>query len=907
MKDHRSDPAHPDTGQPDELPWREIAGALSAATGEEFFRELTRCLAEVLGASFAFVGECLDDQSDAIETLSVWAEGQPGANFRYPLAGTPCSDVVGHRETCCHPSGVQARFPADEMLARLGAQAYVGTPLRSSSGAVIGLVAALSRSPLAAERAAREVVQMFARRAAAELERRRAERDRARLSSVVEQSPQAIFVTDVAGTIVYANPACERSTGFAPAALLGKTPRVFRSGNQSDDVRARLLQTILAGRTWHGEMVNCRPDGTQWVQEQTIGPVRDEHGEITHFVAIGQDVTQRRRAEEERATLLAVARDVSTTLDRHELMQRVLDHTARGLGCERVLAYYIEASRGVVRVVAHRGLPPDLAREIAAMEFALDAPIVERMIHGGPLLLDRSSDQPWLPQGFLEHFRIEAAAIAPLTVRGRALGALVAVCGEGHDPLSSQAEKVQLLQSIAQQLAVAIEMSDLYEAQRDEAAIAGALARAGQELLGPTSTADLMQRLCKLTAEMLECEWAGILLPAPDEEGVWVSGALYGAPPEASEMLRLLRFPEQAWPGLRERVLRDGVVRQPAAEIADPAFRGLARELGIVAVTHIALRRGSELLGLLDAIDRPAGAHAPLAAGPPSSEPEAASPQPEVRHVGRRDRLARGLSQIGSLALERVRVIEELERANHIKSDFLATMSHELRTPLNAIIGYSELLLESAFGRLDPGQAEPLQRMLAASLELAELISNTLDLSRLDAQRVSLDVERVSLAEVLAEVESETLALRERAGLSLARELEPGLPLLHTDRNKLKVVLKNLLGNAFKFTDRGGVTVRARRHDGGVEISVADTGIGIGPDLLPVMFEPFRQGDTSTTRVYGGVGLGLHIVRRLLALMGGRIEVESEPGRGSTFRVWIPERPPRTAALLQRPAPASGA
>jgi signal transduction histidine kinase len=121
-------------------------------------------------------------------------------------------------------------------------------------------------------------------------------------------------------------------------------------------------------------------------------------------------------------------------------------------------------------------------------------------------------------------------------------------------------------------------------------------------------------------------------------------------------------------------------------------------------------------------------------------------------------------------------------------------------------------------------------------------------------------------------------------------DLPSDLPQLHTDPIKLKVVLKNLIANAVKFTERGSVTVRAERHDGGVQFDVSDTGIGVPPEARKIIFEPFRQADSSTTRRYGGVGLGLYIVRRLLDLLGGSVTAESEVGRGSTFRVWVPIR-----------------
>jgi signal transduction histidine kinase len=146
----------------------------------------------------------------------------------------------------------------------------------------------------------------------------------------------------------------------------------------------------------------------------------------------------------------------------------------------------------------------------------------------------------------------------------------------------------------------------------------------------------------------------------------------------------------------------------------------------------------------------------------------------------------------------------------------------------------------------------------------------------------------VQIPTVLEELKAETQEVYQRSRLHFGWEGEVGLAPIRTDPEKLKVVLRNLIGNAVKFTPQGSITVKASPKRGGVEVSVTDTGVGIPPDAVAVIFEPFRQVDSSATRQYGGAGLGLHIVKRLLELLGGNIAVESEVGRGSTFRVWIP-------------------
>ncbi|MBI3795885.1 MAG: HAMP domain-containing histidine kinase [Deltaproteobacteria bacterium] len=182
-----------------------------------------------------------------------------------------------------------------------------------------------------------------------------------------------------------------------------------------------------------------------------------------------------------------------------------------------------------------------------------------------------------------------------------------------------------------------------------------------------------------------------------------------------------------------------------------------------------------------------------------------------------------------------------------------------------------------------------MQRVRKAAHEELELITAMLEVSRLEADRVLMEKREVNIVELVAELRQETeKSVREKPGLSVEWQVAPGLPSLWTDRMKLKIVLKNLLSNAVKFTGEGTVMVDVSARDGGIEIRVTDTGLGVEPEMLSVIFQMFQQGDSLATRHFGGVGLGLYVVKQVLELLGGTVTVESEVGKGSTFRVWIP-------------------
>lgn len=228
------------------------------------------------------------------------------------------------------------------------------------------------------------------------------------------------------------------------------------------------------------------------------------------------------------------------------------------------------------------------------------------------------------------------------------------------------------------------------------------------------------------------------------------------------------------------------------------------------------------------------------------------------------------------------------ETANQAKSTFLANMSHELRTPMNAIIGYSEMLIEEA-AELEPEEFVPdLQKIQAAGKHLLSLINDILDLSKIEAGRMDLYLETFSLQSLLEGVIATIQPLLEKNSNTLEVKAPTDLGSMHADLTKVRQSLFNLLSNACKFTDRGTITLTVTQQDDEISFKVSDTGIGMTPDQIARLFQPFTQADASTTRKYGGTGLGLTITNRFCQMMGGNITLESTPGIGTTFTVSLP-------------------
>ena len=229
------------------------------------------------------------------------------------------------------------------------------------------------------------------------------------------------------------------------------------------------------------------------------------------------------------------------------------------------------------------------------------------------------------------------------------------------------------------------------------------------------------------------------------------------------------------------------------------------------------------------------------------------------------------------------------EEANNTKSKFLANMSHELRTPLNSIIGYSDFLLEQMIGPLNEKQKKYAGNISMSGKHLLSLINEILDLSRVEAGKMELRYTEISVPESICEVVITLLPLASKKNIRLDKDLDPQLRVLHADREKFKEILYNLTSNAIKFTPcESSVTIRAQIVGDFVEISVRDNGAGISQEDQKKLFQPFSQIDTVETRTYQGSGLGLTIVQKLVELHGGKIWIESEVGKGSTFIFTLP-------------------
>ena len=246
-------------------------------------------------------------------------------------------------------------------------------------------------------------------------------------------------------------------------------------------------------------------------------------------------------------------------------------------------------------------------------------------------------------------------------------------------------------------------------------------------------------------------------------------------------------------------------------------------------------------------------------------------------------------SRIDYVKTEELKILrEQAQNASKAKSDFLANMSHELRTPLNAIIGYSEMLMEEAEDDGLDTYSDDLSKINSSGEHLLTLINDILDLSKIEAGKMELHIEVFELEKHLSQIEATAKPLVEKNGNKFVIEKPDNIKKLTNDQTKLRQILFNMLSNAAKFTKKGTVTLAITENGDDIKFAVIDTGIGMNEEQLGKVFEEFTQAESSTSKDYGGTGLGLPISKMMTEMMGGRMDVESEEGKGTTFSITIP-------------------
>jgi signal transduction histidine kinase len=609
---------------------------------------------------------------------------------------------------------------------------------------------------------------------------------------------------------------------------------------------------------------------------------------IAHQIAVSMGSAQMFAAERRRTEMLTqinrISQHLYTTLEPQALLRQTAQSIYEVLGHEAVYVYLLEDDGQMVRVAADAIAAPNLEPPDNLI-FSVSAGVVGRAIRTGQtqIIPDVRNDPDYV--AIEEPHRLQSCLVVPLRRGEQVIGAIEVLSTQlnAFGTLESDA-----LETLAVQVGTALQNAQLYNQAQRRLLEQTVVYQIGQDLTAILDFQDLCDAMVQHMNRALD-----------------TSACMVGRYEAAHHMLRIesdYRAPHHraadgprltgAYLALDDNAVLDQAIRTREAmtvyadDLQAPAeARALLDELGDYALLIVPMVKAARVVGVVSWTDQ----------------------RPGRKFTAENIQLARTLVAQATIALDNALLFSDLEaharqlaEANQLRTQFLATISHELRTPMNSIIGFTEMLLEGIYGDLTERQVSRMIRIRDNAYRLLALIDDLLDLSNIDAGRMALHLELVGIGDAILTaaqtLEPDALA----KGLTLVCDINDDLPRIEADPQRLYQIITNLLSNAIKFTHTGGVTVNCRKIDQGgqtyIQTAVTDTGIGISEANRQIIFDEFRQVDGSSTRAYGGTGMGLALTKKLVEMMGGTIWVESELNQGSTFIFLLPTVPRTVSA-----------
>ena len=718
------------------------------------------------------------------------------------------------------------------------------------------------------------------------------------LSRAVEQSGSTIVISNMNGDIEYANKKFTETTGYTVKEAIGQNPRVLKSGHTSAEEYKHLWETILAGGEWRGEFHNKKKNGDLYWESATISPIFNEERQITHFLAVKEDITAHKQALDALSTSEAQMRAFFSAM-----MDVIIVYDFEGRYLKIAPTNQSKLSR----------LPDDLLGKTVTELFPPDQAAfflenIRRTLTTGELV---SVEYSIVIDNKLTWF---SALVSPMSA-----DSVIWVARDITDRKQAEERLVverNLLSTLINNIPDRIYVKDM-QGRKIISNVADWQASGGKTMEDVLRKSDFDTYSPELAAKFWADDKAvldsGIQIisreePGLDDQGEPIvvlttkvplrdtNGQVTGLVGIGRDITVQKRIELET---IRQKQYFESLVQNSPVAIVV-----LDNEEKIISSNPAF----EQLYGYTNA--EIIGTNLDILITTPEMRVEAASythavMTEKVHAIGKRKRKNDTIVDVeifgvpvfvnwektGTLAMYHdisglVRAQREAEESNRAKSEFLANMSHEIRTPMNGVMGMLELALDT---QLTPEQKDYLQISLHSAEALLSLLNDILDFSKIESGKLDLEMISFSLRNAVEDV-AYTLAKRAQdKGLEIACLVDPDLTSnLHGDPGRLRQILVNLVGNAIKFTHQGEIIIRAETIaqtslDATVHFSVQDTGIGIPYERQAAIFERFTQADGSTTRTYGGTGLGLTISKQLVEIMHGKIGLQSTPGLGTTF------------------------
>ena len=706
------------------------------------------------------------------------------------------------------------------------------------------------------------------------------------LARLAESLPTGVFITDPAGTIRHTNLKFREVCRLAPEA----SPEAGWLATAYPDDRERLAtewaEAVTRGVDWECEVRCADSAGGTRVLSVRTSPVRDGRGTIAGYTGIVEDVSTRARLQSKVSTLLVASKLLleSTRLD--EVLPATMALATDLIEADGYAVWRLTPHEW--RIVASRGISETFTKVAVHTYQGKPATTVES---SNTLVIEDVRTAPMLEERrpALDREGIRSTIMVPLNIQGALSGTLTFYY---RTPRRFDDLRIQTATALGNLAAVAISTAELHEEELSQRARAerahehaSFLAEVGIALGSSLDYEATLKAVAQLAVPRI-ADWCAVDILEPDGQMRRLAAAHID--PEKIEFARTFRekYPDNPdAPNSIHQVVKTG---QPFIAT------------GITDAMLVAAARDAEHLAAMRYLGPTSYVVMPLVANGRSVGVMTFVTTASARLYAAADlQFLQAVAERAALAVDNARAYSQARAANRAKDEFLATLSHELRTPINAIMGWAQMLQH---GVVDPKRlTHAVDAIVRNAAAQARLIEDLLDLSRIISGKLRLDVELIELGSVVSAAVATFEPAADAKGLRLQSVTDDSAARVYGDRQRLQQAVWNLLSNAVKFTPRGGrVQVQVLRLNSHVEIVVSDTGEGIRAEVLPFIFDRFRQADSSSTRRHTGLGLGLAIVRHIVELHGGTVEAVSDgQDLGATFRIKLPISVAKTSVATE--------